>query len=407
MPRRPRNPSSHIRKRKTKNGESWQAIVTFPDLDQPGVWHHRSRTFKRKGDAEAWKVKTLAEHRADPTHRPPSDVTMGDLVEQWLATLPSRNLAPKTILLYKQMSEHLIRAFGQRPAAALTTLDLQRLYAELTDAGKAPRTVRYVHATANRVFKDALDWRIVAVNPAARAKPPKLPRSEIEVPTPEEAGALLRAAQGHRLAPLWTWLSLTGTRKGEALALHWSDVDLNAGTATIRRSRGNLGLGPTKTQTSARSISLAPYLVEVLTKLREYQALEHAAAGDQWHENGLVFATSLGTPLNPRNVNRDLKTVLRRAGLSLEYHPHTFRHSMATFWLANGVPPQVVSERLGHSSVAFTLQIYGHVLPGQQAAAAAEMEADLVRHVNTASTGEVRDETKTGENSISGQDDGA
>jgi len=283
--------------------------------------------------------------------------------------------SPVTPLGGSRLLDH---SHGEQPISDVTPLDLQRLYAGLSAAGKAARTVRYVHATGNRMFEDAVDWGMLPRNPSKRAKPPKLARQEMEVPTPEEAASLLKAAEGHRLFALWSWLALTGTRKGEALALRWGDIDLDAGVASIRRSRSARTVGPTKTVQSVRTISLAPHLVGVLRQHHHLQKLERLAAGEQWHEHGLVFASSRGTPLSGRNVNRDFKAALRRAGLSEEYHPHTLRHAMATHWLANGVPAKVVSERLGHTSVAFTLQVYGHVLPNQQASAAEAMERDLL-----------------------------
>ena len=385
MPRRPRNPSGFVRARQTATGRSWQAIVKYPDPDKPGAWRQRSATFERKAEAQAWVDKALAEHRAQPAYRPPSDMTVAELMEQWLGTLASRNLAPKTIRVYRQMSRHLVDALGQLLIASVTALDLQRLYAGLSEGGKAPRTVRYVHSTANRAFTDAVDWGLMPQNPAHRAKPPKLVKREMEVPTLEEAGALLKMAEGHRLYALWAWLSLTGTRKGEALGLRWADLDLDSGIASIRRSRGGQGIGPTKTEHSVRTISLAPFLVGVLRKHRLLQMEERLLAGDRWRKTAGVFTTSLGTPLSERNVNWDFKTALRRAGLSENYHPHTLRHAMATHWLANGVPAKVVSERLGHASVAFTLQVYGHVLPNQQASAAEAMERDLLSRVTTSS----------------------
>jgi len=385
MPRRPRNPSGIVQPRQAKSGRRWQGIVQYPDPDEPGAWKQRSKTFERKAEAQAWVDKALGEHRDQPAYRPPTDMTVSQLADHWLSTLPSRNLAPKSIRTYRQMARHLIEAFGERPITLLTPLDLQHLYAELSERGKASRTVRYVHATGNRMLEDAVDWGFIPRNPAKKAKPPKLARREVEVATPEEAAMLLKTAEGHRLYALWTWLALTGTRKGEALALRWTDIDLDAGIASIQRSRGGQGVGPTKTDRSVRSISLAPMLVGVLRKHHRLQAEERLAAGERWRQTGLVFTTGLGTPLSPRNVNRDFKAALRRAELSEEYHPHTLRHAMATHWLASGVPVKVVSERLGHTSVAFTLQVYGHVLPNQQASAAEAMERDLLSHISTAS----------------------
>jgi len=113
MPRRPRNPTATIRDRRVE-GRGWQALVRYPDPDRPDKWRQRAKTFERKAQAQAWAETAIAEHRENPDYRPSSDMSVSQLVDQWLATLPSRNLAPKTIRTYRQMARHLSEAFGVR-----------------------------------------------------------------------------------------------------------------------------------------------------------------------------------------------------------------------------------------------------------------------------------------------------
>lgn len=383
MPRRPRNPSGFVRERKTKAGRSWQAIVKYPDPDKPGVWQQRSASFERKAEAQAWVDATLTEHRGKPNYRPPSGETLGEYMYRWYAVMQGR-VSPNTMRSYRQMGKHAIDALGGKRLTDLGTLDLQGLCGSLLERGLSVRTVCYVHGVVKQALKDAEDWGLIQSNPARKVKPPRLERRELKIPTPEESAMLLQSTVGLRLYPLWAWLSLTGTRKGEALGLRWSDIDWNAGSATIQRTFGGQ-LGPTKTANSTRTISLAPHLLELLKRRRHDQRLERLAAGSAWKESGLVFTTRVGTPIGPRNASRDFKLALRQAGLALTYRIHDLRHAMATHWLVSGVPVKVVSERLGHASVAFTLQVYGHVLPGQQAAAAEAMEQDLFSRVTISS----------------------
>lgn len=383
MLRRPHNPTGFVRKRLNKVGLSWQGIVKYPDPDRPKQWLQRSATYERKAEAQEWVDATLTEHRKTPNYRPPSSVTLAEYMEQWYAVTQGR-VSPNTMRSYRQMGKHAIKALGEKRLMAVGTLDLQGLCGTLLQRGLSARTVRYVHGVVKQALKDAEDWGLINSNPADKVKPPRLERRELQVPTPQESAMLLQATLGLRLYPLWAWLSLTGTRKGEALGLRWSDINWSAGTATIQRTFGGR-LGPTKTANSTRTISLAPHLLELLKRRRHDQRLERLAAGSDWKETGLVFTTRVGTPINPRNASRDFKLALKLAGLSLAYRVHDLRHAMATHWLVSGVPVKVVSERLGHASVAFTLQVYGHVLPGQQAAAAEAMEQDLFSRVTTTS----------------------
>lgn len=320
-----------------------------------------------------------------PNYRPPSGETFGEYMEQWYEVMQGR-VSPNTMRSYRQMGKHAVQALGNRPLRAITAVDLQQLLGNLLSGGLSARTVGYVHAVVKHALQDAEDLSLLQSNPARRVKPPRLERHELVIPTPAESAKLLQTTSGLRLYPLWAWLSLTGTRKGEALGLRWTDIDWTTGSATIQRTFGGR-LGPTKTARSTRTISLAPHLLTLLKQRRQAQRLERLAAGDEWQETGLVFTTRVGTPINPRNASRDFKRALELAGLSRTYRVHDLRHAMATHWLVSGVPVKVVSERLGHASVSFTLQVYGHVLPGQHAAAAEAMEKDLFSRVTTTSPG--------------------
>lgn len=388
MPLRPRNPSGFVRPRQTTTGRRWQGIIQYPDPDRPGKWKQRSASFDRRAEAQIWVDSALAEHRKRPEYRPPTDLTVSAYLDQWLTAVSGR-LRPTTMRSYRQMAGYVRAALGQQSLSRVTPLDLQRLYSSLTERGLSPRTVQYVHAVTTHALKDAEDWDLIHSNPARRAKPPRVLPGELQVPTPREAAHLIRVAEGDRLCALWTWLALTGTRHGEALGLRWADLDLDAGVAAIRRTLTNPGAeaGPPKTQQGTRTISLSPHLVKVLSTQRHDQMLDRLAAGEAWQDTGHVFTTRRGTPFGQRNVAREFKALLRKAGLPERFRIHDLRHAMATHWLARGIPAKVVSERLGHSSVAFTLQRYGHVLPNQQASAAAAMEQDLLGSVSTPSAG--------------------
>lgn len=173
-----------------------------------------------------------------------------------------------------------------------------------------------------------------------------------------------------------------GMWQGEILGLGWEDADLEAGTARVRRTltlaRGGPRLAEPKTRGSRRQVRLTTSAVEALGRHRERQGAERAAARDGWDGSlGLVFATRVGTPIHRANLHAESwKPLLRRAGVR-DVRFHDLRHTCATLLLTKGVHPKIVSEMLGHSSIAITLDIYSHVIPGLGDVAASAMEDAL------------------------------
>jgi integrase len=169
---------------------------------------------------------------------------------------------------------------------------------------------------------------------------------------------------------------MLGLRRGEVLGLRWEDVDLNAGTLRItgalQRLNGQLERTATKTKSSKRALSLPAVLVRTLQTHRDRQDLERQGA--EWKEHGLVFSTVVGTPIDPRNLNRQFRSILKKAGLPTTTRFHDLRHSAATFMLLIGVPLKVISKILGHTQIATTADVYAHILPELERDAADRMD---------------------------------
>jgi integrase len=237
----------------------------------------------------------------------------------------------------------------------------------------------------------AVELGMLQRSPAQLTSPPRPSRSEMRVLSEDEAQRLLTALTG-TAAGLPAFLALTtGARLGEILALRWSDIDLDAGVAQIRRTvvEHMVGQGPDSwfsfkepKSGHGRSVDLGDATTVRLRAHRWAQAEIRLAAGGEWAELDLVICTPTGMPERPSTTSGRFRAVVGDLGLR-GVRFHDLRHTHATLLLKAGTPPHVVSQRLGHSTVAFTLQVYAHVLPGQQRQAADAIEATLLPKVRT------------------------
>jgi integrase len=207
--------------------------------------------------------------------------------------------------------------------------------------------------------------------------------------TPEQAQALLAAVRGERKEALVTIMLAYGLRRGEALGLRWDRLDWSAATVTVTHSvkriknhdpqsarRTQLVVSELKTRKSRRTLYLTAELIEILRRHRARQAEDRIAAGEAWQDHGLIFASEIGMPLDPDNFSHRFSQLCRRVGLG-HWHPHELRHSGASLMLAQGTPLHVVSDVLGHTSIAITKDVYGHLLDGGRRSAAEAMSAAL------------------------------
>lgn len=387
----------HIRKRvhKTKDGRTtvnWYVVVEV-DRDTNGKrrqkWHGGYRTRK---EAETARVEILHTMNTG-SYVEPTKTTLQDwAIGTWLPLISDR-VKPSTLDSYRRnLQIHVLPALGQRQIRSLTPTMLNQLYADLlssghrvTGDGLSAKTVRYVHTILHKVLSDAVDLGVLSTNVADRAKPPR-PRgnspTEIKSWTPKELRRFLELVDGHRLEAAWHLAALTGMRRAEVLGLRWRDLDLHAARLSVRQALVSVGyeiaMSTPKTH-QARTIDLDAGTVERLRLHRERQLKERQEWGGDYEDNDLVFCRENGSPIHPHTFSQAFERIVANADLP-KIPLHGLRHTHATIGLALGVPAKVMSERLGHGNVAFTLKQYAHVLPGMQAGAAKLIASTVVDH---------------------------
>ncbi|MCZ7529739.1 MAG: site-specific integrase [Acidimicrobiia bacterium] len=227
----------------------------------------------------------------------------------------------------------------------------------------------------------AVQWDRIGRNPADRATPPKAKRYEPSTWTPEQIRQFLDQAADHRLSAAWLLLATTGMRRSEVLGLRWSDVDLGEAGLHVRQSlvavEYEISFSEPKTEKSKRRVALDPHTIMALRSHRARQSEEKLAAGGAYTDDDPVFADEIGRPLHPESLSQTFKRQAKAAGLPT-IRLHDLRHSFATAALEAGVPLKVVSDRLGHSSISVTGDIYSHVSTGLGEDAAARVATAIL-----------------------------
>ena len=356
----------------------WMARV---DLGYVGGKRKRKQIYgkTRKEVAEALKVVLRDQQQGLPVAV--ERQTVEQFVARWLTDVVALKTRPRTHQSYREIARlHILPTLGAIQLTKLSPQDVQSLLSRKLADGLSPRTVTYIRAVLRMALGQALKWGLVARNVATLVASPRMERSEMQFLTPEQARTLLDAAQGDRLEALYRVALSLGLRRGEALGLRWQDIDLDRRTVhvavALQPLNGKLTLVEPKTATSRRSIPLPAALVTALHAHRARQLQERLLARDRWQEHGLVFPTSIGTPMHAGNLVRSFHALLEQAGLpSIRFHD--LRHSCASLLAAQGVPARVIMEILGHSDIRVTQNIYTHVFDEGKRQAADAMDRAL------------------------------
>ncbi len=242
-----------------------------------------------------------------------------------------------------------------------------------------------IHRLLRAALQQAVRWQLLARNPADAVDPPRPPKTEMKALTEAETAALLRVAEMSNLYLPILVAVVTGLRRGELLGLRWSDIEFGTGETSVQRTLEQTSEGlrfkEPKTQKASRTVTIPAIAVDALKAHKVHQAERRLMLGPAYEDHGLVFARDDGSPWPPDTFSTAFAVLIRRSSLP-HVRFHDLRHSHASQLLRQGVHPKVVSERLGHSSVKTTLDIYSHVVPGMQHDAAVGIDRAMRQAIN-------------------------
>jgi integrase len=369
----------HIRERSPGH---WAIVI---DVRDPEGGKRKQRWYSFKGTKRQAQVECarLIAELQNGTAVEPSRITVAAFLERWIehmqgqvssrsheryAEIARKNLAPLlgALALTKLQPAHISTAYAKALASGRRD----------GSGGLSARTVTHMHRVLREALQQALRWQLLARNPADAVKPPKVERKQMNVLDTDATADLIEAARG---SPLFVPIMLgvrCGLRRGEVVALRWRNVDLERGQISIVASAEQTEQGVREKEPKSgkgRTVVLSPTEIEELRSHRRWQAL--LALGVRLTDDHHVVAREDGQALQPRSLTHAFVKFVRRHGFQIRLHD--LRHSHATHMLAAGIHPKIAQERLGHSSVGITLDLYSHVLPGMQAEAVSRVDAML------------------------------
>jgi integrase len=383
-----------IQKREGKRGTTWQVIISYTDQD--GQARKLWRTTKTQKEAQILRNVLLVKVQQG-VDIDPENITFSEYLDKWLKDFGKTNLSPRTLESYESIiSKHLKPELGAIQLSKLSPAHLREFYTKsLTDGrvdnkqtkGKAltANTVHHFHRLIHLALKQAVRWELVGRNVADAVDPPKQASENSEEGkdlvflNEQEIETLLTSIKvNYTYLPAYIAVN-TGMRLGEVLGLRWQDVDLEAKTLTIKQTLQTIKReikvrNRAKTKGSRRTIDLPDNLIAVLKKEATQQETQKRwTYKDVYQDNGLVCCRENGAPYRPSTFGSYFRKLAIRAGLNISFH--SLRHTHASLLLKAGVHPKVVSERLGHTKIGITMDLYSHVMPGMQKEAAQKIDA--------------------------------
>jgi integrase len=373
----------HIKRRSPGTWTLWYELPHGPN------GRRRQKTLTVKGtkkDAQR-ELRRIEYELQNGLRVEPSNLTLEAYLNQWLVTAQN-TVSRKTYQEYEGiLIKHVIPRLGQTRLSSLSPLNIEGYYQQLLKSGRldgkgglSAQTVLHHHRLLHRALRQAVAWRLISANPVDAVTSPRVEKKEMTVLTEQETVLLLEYARPTRLYIPILLATTTGMRRGEILGLKWEDIDLTNSTLAVRRSleqvKDGLHFKPPKSG-KARVVNLPQITVEGLRRYRIEQAERRLQLGPEFHDRGLICFRPDGSPWPPSNLSKCFWELVQRHPDLPRIHFHSLRHGYATLSLGRGVHPKIVSEGLGHSGIAITLDLYSHAVPALRSEAASIFDTIL------------------------------
>lgn len=388
------NYTGHVRKRETKKGElKYQVIIEAPADKVTGKRNRQYFTISgNKKKAEKFLRDTLTELE-NHTFVKPVDVLTKEWLNQWYTMYLEDNLSASTLRGYRyQIDTYLIPSLGNIPIQNLSTMQIQKLVNDLKQESPvshkpmSSKSVKNIFINLSAALDKAVDLDMLKKNPCQKVELPKCEKHEVQVYDEKEVEKLIRCATGTDME-LIIMLSLSlGLRRGEMIALRWTNVDLKNGIVHIRENRveglnGTVVTKKPKSQAGIRDIPLSDSLIELLKEHKEKYAAVQKKYGVGYNNDDYVICQAKGQPYKPFSFTKKFRTFLDKNNLRhIRYHD--IRHTNASIMLSQGISPKVAQQRLGHSDFSTTMNIYSHVMKKVETEAAQKLDEVLFHTAN-------------------------
>ena len=368
-----------------KAGNSWGFTITIGIDDKGKRIQKRYGKFKTKKDAEK-ACNEMIYQLEHGTFVVPKELTLEAYLKEWLEESCKSKLTPCTYAGYKvNIEKHILPTLGKIPLQKLQPIQIQRLYndklySESNQDGLSPSIIRYIHSVLRKALNNALKMQYVQRNVCEAVELPKIKKTEANFLNKDEVAKMLEAFKGNDVyIPTLLAVGL-GLRRGEILGLQWKDFDFEKRLVTIRRALLPLKtdgqmFSECKTEKSNRTLAVPDNILTCLKQVRREQMENKLFFGREYQDYDLIYCNPDGSPVTPNSFNHRFDEALKKAGLK-HVRVHDLRHTNASLMLSQGVPMKVASERLGHTTIGITMDLYSHI--------DVELQYDAAEKLNTA-----------------------
>jgi integrase len=356
-----------------KRGDSYTIAISLGRNPVTGKYKYHYETVTGTREQAKKRRAELINQLDNGTFIKPSKLTIAEYLRRWLTDYARPNLSPKAFERYENIVQaYLTPTFGTIILTQLRPEHIQGYYTSMMSRGLSPSTVKYHHAVIHKALRTAMKWQLLKHNPADGVDVPRQRHVEMQTWDDSEVRQFLEVAKRSSYYVLFHTALFTGMRRSELLGLQWRDIDIqqiHVSRSLHRLRDGRYVFTQPKSAKSRRAIDLSPSSVLTLAEHKERQEGIRTMLGIPLTQDDLVFSTPEGNPLRPDTVTRAWRMLAVKAGVK-PIRLHDARHTHATLMLKQGVHPKIVQERLGHATITMTLDIYSHVTPGLQKAAA-------------------------------------